>query len=245
MLLSRRGLMGTEPSARWYTVLPVGFEPTGLDVLRRALVPLQAALTVGADHWSEAVDLASLGRYDGIVVAYPLRDAPLATFLGALRRPQCPCHSSSVVLVAGAGFRAEAEMYIGRGANRVVGWEEVELRLAAVLDALFHAAPRVFLNAPSRIQIVSGGSPGRVACRTVNISSTGMLLDVPQSLRPGTLLSFELMLPGLQQPVCGRARVVRGTTQPGEPFSGVGVVFAAFEGSNEGRLTSYLERFSA
>jgi hypothetical protein len=83
-----------------------------------------------------------------------------------------------------------------------------------------------------------------MACRTVNISTSGMLLDVSHSFRPGTLLSFELTLPGLHQPLRGRARVVRRTAQPIEPFAGVGVTFAAFEESNEGRLASYLDRYA-
>jgi hypothetical protein len=234
-----------EPSANWYTVLPVGFEPVGLDLLRRALSPLQAVVTAGADDWSEAIELASLGHYDSLVVAYPLPNAPMSTFLNALRKPECPCRSSSVVLVPLERYRTEAEMYVGRGANRVVMWEEVELRLADVLDRLFNAAPRVQLTIPSRVEVVAEEPSKRVTCRTVNISSTGMLLDLPQAFRPGTVLAFELMLPGSRQPIRGRARVVRGTTQPSEPFRGVGVVFAAFEGSNEGRLVSYLERFAS
>ncbi len=235
--------MSEKSPARWHTVLPVGLERAGLDLLRRALAPLQAVITVGADDWSEAIELASLGHYDGVVVAYPLRDAPMATFLGALRRPECPCHDSSVVLVAPERLRPEAEMYLGRGANRVLGWEDAELRLAEVLDSLFHAARRFPMTVPSRIRVVTDEPAGPVTCRTVNISTSGMLLDVSHSFRPGTLLAFELALPGVHQPVRGRARVVRRTAQPGEPFSGVGVTFAAFEESNEGRLASYLERF--
>jgi hypothetical protein len=237
--------MANRSSSKWRTVLPVGLEPAGLEMLRRALAPLQAVVTVGADNWTEAVELASLGHYDGFVVAYPLRDAPMATFLGALRRPESPCRSSSIVLLAPAAFRAEAEMYVGRGANRVVGREEAEIRLAGVLDGLFHAAPRIAMTVPGEVRVMAEGGPGRLACRTVNISSSGMLLDLPNTFRPGTLLSFELLLPGLNNPVRGRARVVRRTAQPTEPFPGVGVVFAAFDESNEGRLASYLDRFSA
>jgi len=236
--------MPMKSSARWRTVLPVGLERADLDTLRRALAPLPVVVTVAADDWSEAVELASVGRYDGVVVSYPLRDAPMATFLGALRRAECACHNSSIVLLARGPSRAEAEMYVGRGANRVVRWDEVELRLAAVLDGLFHAAPRVPLKVPSHIQVVTDGPPNPLQCRTVNISTSGMLLDVAHSFRPGTLLAFELALPGLHQPLRGRARVVRRTAQPSEPFSGVGVTFAAFDESNEGRLASFLARFA-
>jgi hypothetical protein len=234
-----------DSSVDWYTVLPVGFEPTSLERLRRALTPIQAVVTGGADDWSEAVELASIGHYDALAVAYPLPGAPMSTFLAALRKPDCPCRSSSVVLVVHERFRAEAGMYLGRGANRVVSWEEVELRLPEVLDRLFSTAPRLPLTIPSRIQEVADRPAQRLDCRTVNISTTGMLLDVPNSFRPGTVLAFELILPGSHEPIRGRARVVRRTAEPTEPFSGVGVVFAAFDESNEGRLASYLERFAS
>jgi hypothetical protein len=234
-----------DSSVDWYTVLPVGFDPTGLERLRRALTPIQAVVTGGADDWSEAVELASVGHYDALTVAYPLRGAPMSSFLAALRKPDCPCRSSSVVLVAHERYRAEAEMYLGRGANRVVSWEEVELRLPEVLDRLFSTAPRLPLTIPSRIQEVADRPAKRLDCRTVNISTTGMLLDVPNTFRPGTVLAFELILPGSHEPIRGRARVVRRTAEPTEPFSGVGVVFAAFDESNEGRLTSYLDRFAS
>lgn len=237
--------MQTDSSADWYTVLPVGFEPTALERLRKALTPIQAVVTVGADDWSEAVELASIGHYDALAVAYPLRGAPMSTFLAALRKPDCPCRTSSVVLVAHERYRSEAEMYAGRGANRVVTWEEVELRLAEVLDRLFSSAPRLPLTIPSRIQVVADRPAKRVDCRTVNISTTGMLLDIPHAFRPGTVLAFELLLPGSHEPIRGRARVVRRTAEPSEPFSGVGVVFAAFDESNEGRLVSYLDRFAS
>ncbi|HVN30650.1 MAG TPA: PilZ domain-containing protein [Thermoanaerobaculaceae bacterium] len=234
-----------DSSVDWYTVLPVGFDPAGLERLRGALTPIQVVVTGGADDWSEAVELACVGHYDALAVAYPLRGAPMSTFLAALRKPACPCRSSSVVLVAHERYRAEAEMYLGRGANRVVSWEEVELRLPEVLDRLFSTAPRLPLTIPSRIQEVADRPAKRLDCRTVNISTTGMLLDVPNTFRPGTVLAFELILPGSHEPIRGRARVVRRTAEPTEPFSGVGVVFAAFDESNEGRLTSYLDRFAS
>jgi hypothetical protein len=237
--------MHMDSSVDWYTVLPVGFEPAGLERLRRALTPLQAVVTVGADDWSEAVELASIGHYDALAVAYPLRGAPMSAFLAALRRPECPCRSSSVVLVVHERYCTEAGMYVGRGANRVVTWEEVELRLAEVLDRLFSAAPRLPLTIPSRVQVVADRPAKQVNCRTVNISTTGMLLDVSRRFRPGTVLAFELMLPGSHETIRGRARVVRRTAEPSEPFSGVGVVFAGLDESNEGRLASYLGHFAS
>ena len=108
----------------WYTVLPVGLEPEARERLRGALAPLEAAVLAGADDWTEALELASAGTYDALVVGYPLGDAPMAGFLATLRRPTCPCRCAAIVLVTEEPHRSEAETYLGRGANRVVTWNE-------------------------------------------------------------------------------------------------------------------------
>ena len=226
----------------WYTVLPVGLDPEARERVRGALAPLEAAVLAGADDWTEALELASAGRYDGLLVAYPLGDAPMAGFLATLRRPSCPSHRAAIVLVAEATHRAEAETYLGRGANRVVSWDETELRLPDILEELFKAAPRVAAELSVRVKPVAGGPAPSVACRTVNISASGMLLELREGYRPGTVLVFEMLLPGASLPVSGHAKVVRRTSVRREPFPGVGVAFAGFDDNTQTRLNSYLTR---
>jgi CheY-like chemotaxis protein len=226
----------------WYTVLPVGLDPEARERVRGALAPLEAAVLAGADDWTEALELAAAGRYDGLLVAYPLGDAPMVGFLARLRRPSCPCRRAAIVLVTDERHRSEAETYLGRGANRVVTWDEAELRLPHVLEDLFKAAPRVRAEISVRVQPVADGPAPSVACRTVNISTTGMLLELHEGYRPGTVLVFEMLLPGMPLPVRGHARVVRRTSVRREPFPGVGVTFAGFDDNTQARLTSYLAR---
>ena len=229
----------------WYTVLPVGMDPEARARLRAALAPLEAAVLAGADDWTEALELAAAGRYDALLVAYPLGDAPMAGFLAMLRRPGCLCRRAAIVLLAESRHRIEAETYLGRGANRIVTWDEAELHLPHVLQELFNAAPRFAAELPVRIKPVAEGPAPSVACRTVNISTSGMLLRVPQGYRPGTVLVFEMLLPGVPLPVSGHARVVRHTSVRREPFAGMGVVFAGFDDNTQARLDSYLSRASA
>ena len=229
----------------WYTVLPVGLDPEARERVRVALAPLDAAVLAGADDWTEALELAAAGRYDGLLVAYPLGDAPMAGFLATLRRPSCPCRRAAIVLVTEARHRSEAETYLGRGANRVVTWDEAPLRLPHILEDLFKAAPRVPAELSVRVKPVVEGPAPSVACRTVNISTTGMLLELHEGYRPGTVLVFEMLLPGMPLPVRGHARVVRRTSVRREPFPGVGVTFAGFDDNTQARLNSYLARASA
>jgi hypothetical protein len=225
----------------WYTVLPVGLDPEATERVRAALAPLEAVVTAGADDWSEALDLASAGRYDGIVIGYPLGDAPVAGFLACLRRPTCPCRNSGVVLITEERYREEGETYLGRGANRVLTWGETALRLPDVLEDLFKAAPRLPVELPVRLMPVSEGPVRSVSCRTVNVSSSGMLLRLSEGFRPGTIIVFEMSLPGLGLPVCGHARVVRRTSVRREPFPGVGVAFAGLHDNARARLSTFLQ----
>jgi hypothetical protein len=226
----------------WYTVLPVGLDPEAREKVRGALAPLEAVVLAGADDWTEALELASAGRYDGLIVAYPLGDAPMANFLAALRRPSCPCHCAAIVLLTDTRYRTEAETYLGRGANRVLTWDEAELRLSHLLEDLLKVAPRVAAELSVRVKPVADQPAPSVACRTVNISASGMLLKTREGYRPGTVLVFEMLLPGVPLPVRGHARVVRRTSVRREPFPGVGVTFAGFDDNTQARLNSYLAR---
>ncbi len=226
----------------WRTILPVGLDPEAREKVRSALAPLDAIVTAGADDWAEALELTSAGRYDGLVIAYPLGDAPMVGFLASLRRPTCPCRESAVVLLTEPRHRAEAETYLGRGANRVLAWHDAVLKLPDVFEDLFAKAPRYPVEIPVRVMPVVEGRAESVPCSTVNISASGMLLRVREAFRPGTVLVFEMALPGTSLPVVGHARVVRRTSVRREPFSGVGVAFAGLHDGARARLRTFLER---
>ena len=225
----------------WRTILPVGLDPEAREKVRSALAPLDAIVTAGADDWTEALELASAGRYDGLVIAYPLGDAPMAGFLASLRRPACLCRDSAIVLVTDVRHGAEAETYMGRGANRVLTWENAPLRLPDVFQDLFTAAPRVQVELPVRVMPVVEGRAESVPCSTVNISTSGMLLRVKEAFHPGTVLVFEMALPGATLPVVGHARVIRRTSVRREPFAGVGVAFAGLHEGARARLSTFLD----
>ena len=120
-----------------------------------------------------------------------------------------------------------------------VQWTQASL--ATVFEDLFKAAPRVPAELPVRLMEVSEGSARSVACRTVNVSSSGMLLRVSEAYRPGAVVVFEMALPGSTLPVRGHARVVRRTSVRREPFPGVGVAFAGLHDNARARLDSFLQ----
>jgi len=184
----------------------------------------------------EALALAPDRRIGGLVVSDPLPDGPVPRFLRAVRDVASPLRRSGLVLVTAAERRAAAEALVGRGANRVVPVERVESELPEVLDAVMRVAPRARITVPVRFGQLDAPRQRKVFGRTVNLSSSGMLLRMPHRLPVGCELEFALFLEGLGAPVTGRAVVVRHTVEGREPFPGVGVTFTGFGEADRARL---------
>ena len=223
------------------TVLPVGLEPATGTLVREALAPIKVAGV--AYGGAGALVCTSMLRYDGLVVAFPLTDVSIASFLGAVRKPDSPCRTSGIVLVAPQQRCADAEGFVSHGANRVVALEELEEGLRLAVEQVVGAAPRCPAKIPVRLQILAAGFARRVFCQSSNVSSSGMLLRLHHSYPIGTELSFEMLLPAEATPLRGRALVVRASVQGREPYPGIGASFVSFELNGAQRLATFLRRF--
>ena len=231
--------VATEPVETGRKLLMVGFERALKGRVDESLAPLGHRLTSAGDG-PKGLRLASRRRFDALLVSHPVAGAPTSRFLHVVRGPESACRTSPLVLVTPEKSRRDAEVYLGRGATRVLALEDVPQALPDVLQPLFLVAPRTTLNVPSRIEVLGQPFPRRVFCETVNVSSSGMLLRVPHSVPPATELRFELFLPGLATPLRGRGQVVRLTLQGREPFPGIAVEFYAFAASDEAILAARL-----
>jgi len=224
------------------TVLPVGLEQATGSMLREALAPIKVAgIAYGG---AGALACTSMLRYDGLVVAYPLADVSIATFLGAVRKPESPCRTCGIVLVAPQHCRADAESFVSRGANRVVALEELEQGLRQAVEQVVGVPQRFPAKVPVRLEILAAGFARRVFCQSINVSSSGMLLRLHHSYPLGTELSFEILVPAEAAPLRGHALVARASVQGREPYPGIGVSFVSFELNGAQRLASFLRRFS-
>ena len=226
------------------SVLLVGLDEAAVGHVHEALVPTGVPVATVADGRA-ALELAPARRFSGLIVSYPLPDLPMSVFLDAVRRRGSAWQSTALLLVTGIALRADAEVYVGRGANRVVTIEEAGLVLSGLLERLLQTAPRVAIKVPGRIEVRADNYVRRVLCQTWNMSATGMLLRGPHTYPPATELGFELFMPGDVEPLRGRARVVRQTLPPREPMPGIGVAFSSFANGDEARLRVHLQRLMA
>lgn len=224
------------------SVVLVGFDPAGVDVLAEALARHRFAITVLGPV--VALEQATATTFDAIVASYPLAVESVQAFLSALRRPTSASRRAAFVFVASNASRSNAEAFVGWGANRVVSVEDAPRMLPGLLDRLLRVAPRVKVKGLSRLDLAHQTLAHRVLCQTVDVSATGMLVRLPRVLPLGSEVRFELLLRPEFAPVTGRARVVRHTVERHEPHTGVGITFSELYGDSASRLEDQLSRLA-
>jgi len=193
---------------------------------------------------TRALELAAALPYDAAVVTVPLGDLALDEWLARLRSEGAASRKTAVLLLAAPGHEEEARALLERGANRVAAADDPPERVQALVSALLGVAPRVWLRAASRLRVQLERGTTQVLCQTENISATGMLIRTDQQYPVGTVLSFELSLPGEQKPIRGMARVVRHTAPRREQVRGVGIAFSGFAAGDAARFATHIDRIA-
>lgn len=179
--------------------------------------------------------------FELLVVRFPLEGMNALELLRKVRKEGSAClHSPLILLAAGEEQRSEANFYVGFGANRVLGVEDPEERVHAILSELLDIAPRLGMRIPVELEVRVGDGLETIACETRNLSASGMLLAVDLELAAGDRAAFELMLPGHSDPVRGQLEVVR-KTRPDREEAGIGVRIVAFSGSGRDRLHAFVD----
>jgi hypothetical protein len=183
------------------------------------------------------LDRAAWFPFSFVVCAFPI-DAP-ATFLDTLRGPGSVCRSTNVVLVAKDSRTRDAELYVGRGANRVVPMSRLNEQLCEVIAELAQVSERIRVRMP--VRVLYGRNRQVEDGRCENISRTGMLLRTNLRRRRDSQLDLQFILPGSDRPIHVRAIVVRMTTFGREDFAGLGVRFLSFSADGQYRLERFLQ----
>lgn len=135
------------------------------------------------------------------------RDLPwAASFIRAVREDEATRSTSIAVYAAGEFDPVEAEL-LQSGANAVLrlpatrGWDKP-------LSRLLHVPPREAVRVPVYVEVETADDRRTALGTTVNLSETGILIQGPPlDLRAEIECAFRL--PGAEDDVRGRARVVR------------------------------------
>lgn len=219
-------------------VLAVGVTPTEFD----RMVPFLARQSFDVDRFPSAVgalELTSQVPFEMLLVRYPLPDMQIETFLQEVRRPESPCLHSSLLVLTSAELEAQAQRFIGMGANRTVNLEASEAEIQQSVSSVLHVAPRKAARFLARFEIKIGDAKDMMICQTENLSASGMLIRTNQRYQIGTQVEFEFQIPDDSRPVRGKAEVVRHTHAGRDSVGGIGMRFVSFAGDSQHRFEQY------
>ncbi len=146
------------------------------------------------------------------------------------------------VMLCSAPLMGQARAWLDRGISRVVAIDAIAQELRATVATLIGVAPRVRLRASVRMALAAAQVPAARTGRTVNISSSGMLVSCPDGIAVGHAVRFEIALPTSDLTIQGLAQVVRTTDPAQEGVRGIGARFTSFVGPGAVRLHEVLSR---
>lgn len=187
-----------------------------------------------------ALELIACHAVEVLLVRHPLPGMDLEPFLRAVRDPGSPSRRSPLLLLTPRRQLADAEGWVGRGANRVVAIDGDAQALQATVTDLLDVAPRKPCNFIAQLRIRTGHDDDWILCRTCNGSASGVLLETDRRVPPGTRVEFEFTLPSFDRPIVGRGEVTRHTLEGRDPVAGMGMRFLSFAGDSGRSFQEFL-----
>lgn len=208
--------------------------------------------------WLEAVsdlktasDRLASSHYDAGLLAYRRPQSETRGTLAELRAQTSPARQLPILLIAPGPDVSAASELLGAGATRVLDQERAPHLLHLILAEVVNVAPRLAVTTEVRLGPPApfhGTFPAfaarPVVARTVNLSSSGMLVSTDRRDPPGSVIPFELDVPEEREPVRGWAEVIRVAAERAQEDGGLGLRIRTFSSDGGRRYRAYLDRHS-
>lgn len=221
--LAPRALVVSADPARAEQLVPM-LEHEGLDVHR----VLRSSLAHGLIRERE---------FRLIVLVDPV--PMIHRLLAAIRSESSHSRKAGVIFAAPADHLDDVRR-LPVQPNQLVSLDRLDAEGRERIAALLHVAPRVGLKAWVQLRQCFASEAHRALCRTVNLSTSGMLLRGCTLLPVGTELAFELSRSARDRPITGTAKVVRHGRSDLEPDNCMGLTFIGLDTAGRNRLERYL-----
>lgn len=188
-----------------------------------------------------ALELLAVVPFAAVIVGFPLREVGIGRFLDSVRGG--PSATAKVALLAGAPHLAEAQAYLGGGADLALQVERAPKEAIRLLCTLLGVPPRASVRIMVKLQLRVENDPQgeRLLAQTYDVSSSGMLVATRRRFPVGSTVRFELVLPEGHAPVTGDAEVARHAEATAKRPEGMGLRFSNLPGESRARLQHYLD----
>jgi hypothetical protein len=220
------------------SALIVADEPPRVE---RFIAPLRRAnlSIVRAEHAWDAEREIRQTPFDLVVVALPVLG--VERMLKSLRSEQAAARKAGLIVI-GAGEEIEPnDLAVGRLANRLLAGGCSVVEFNEQVTALLDVAPRVEVSDGARLQVTLPAGD-KLELWLENLSRSGMLMRALEALPVGSDFGFALEFESQQEPIRGRARVVRHTDPNPLGHLGIAARFLALGGEAPQRLEEFVDR---
>lgn len=173
------------------------------------------------DTGQQCIEAAAREAFGAIIARVPLSDLSIPALATGLTR-RFSCNAQTPLLILAEGAQYEVALTYSNERIKVINVSQASLSLERAIAAALGIAMRTPTRLDVEVQVEGGDAQ---ACRTRNLSSTGMLLESAELLPVGTQFQFNFTLPERFTPIHGRAQVVRHAVASKEPAPGMGVKF--------------------
>jgi hypothetical protein len=218
-------------------VLLVGLSKAQASRFEEALTNHAIAMEVESSPASACSRLQEQ-RFNAVVATYPLPTGELGRIISTVRSRAAYSVGAGLLLLAEEGSLRAANGLKGRGVYRVMPIDVKPVLLAIMVQQTIEYVQPMTERLPIQVPVVLKIGDREHTWRTENLCGRGMLVVTDSPSEIGTHFDFTLSLPN--EPVRGRALVVRRVDSGSEPVQGFGARFWSFEGDGRSRLLAYL-----
>jgi len=174
-----------------------------------------------------------------LVVALPLLDMRLDAFLEGLAAEGAARKGLTIAILADEHLLPELEPHLDEQHRFLPAHLDSEELQSGILE-LIGDTTRVARRLMLRLEVQLGAGKLLRMCQTDNISESGMLVRLQDSIPVDSEVRVAISLPSSADPVCVKAQIVRHTDPDRESVQGLGLRFIEFEGQGRTTLTEYL-----
>jgi DNA-binding NarL/FixJ family response regulator len=200
----------------------------------------QRVYVVQVTSAEDATKYAHSDRVDLVILDAEPTEMSLEEIVRTIRSETSASNGASLLVLVQPGTEDHARQLIGHGVDRVMLSGDPPKIIALQVASLLGIAPRSTLRLTTRMLVEMADGSEEALAAVVNMSAAGLLLETDADLEPGQHVILSIDIDPDEEPVSGKAEVVRKADPDRDGVEGIGVRFLSFAGDGRQRLEAIL-----